>query len=170
MVHAALEALIARQASKRLAALGGTEKRLEEIPRRRAALLRKIAAMRILADTSIWINHPAERLDTVFQGFLEEGIVLMHPCVRCELALGNLKYRSAILALIARLPQSEVATNDEVLHIIEAKNLWGLGIGWVDAQLIAATRLTEACILWTLDTRLRKTCEKAGAKLFHREP
>jgi Arc/MetJ family transcription regulator len=38
LVHAALEALIAREASRRLAALGGTETELDEIPRRRAAL------------------------------------------------------------------------------------------------------------------------------------
>jgi Arc/MetJ family transcription regulator len=40
LVHAALEALIAREASRRLAALGGTESDLEEIPRRRTALNR----------------------------------------------------------------------------------------------------------------------------------
>jgi hypothetical protein len=38
LVHAALEALIAREAARRLAALGGTEIDVEEIPRRRAAL------------------------------------------------------------------------------------------------------------------------------------
>lgn len=38
LVHAGLEALIAREAARRLAALGGTESDLEEIPRRRAAL------------------------------------------------------------------------------------------------------------------------------------
>lgn len=38
LVHAALEALISREASRRLAALGGSESDLEEIPRRRAAL------------------------------------------------------------------------------------------------------------------------------------
>ncbi len=36
LVHAALEALIAREASRRLAALGGTESDLDEIPRRAA--------------------------------------------------------------------------------------------------------------------------------------
>lgn len=36
LVHAGLEALIAREAAKRLAALGGTETKLREIPRRRA--------------------------------------------------------------------------------------------------------------------------------------
>lgn len=37
LVRAALEALIERESSKRLAILGGTEKGLESIPRRRAA-------------------------------------------------------------------------------------------------------------------------------------
>ena len=40
LIHAALEALIAREASRRLAALGGSESDLDEIPRRRAALAR----------------------------------------------------------------------------------------------------------------------------------
>ena len=38
LVNAALQALISREASRRLAALGGTESDLEEIPRRREAL------------------------------------------------------------------------------------------------------------------------------------
>jgi hypothetical protein len=36
LVHAGLEALIAVEAAKRLAALGGTEPQLRDIPRRRA--------------------------------------------------------------------------------------------------------------------------------------
>jgi len=40
LVHAALEALIAREAARRLAALGGTETDLDDIARRRAALAR----------------------------------------------------------------------------------------------------------------------------------
>jgi len=37
LVRAGLEALIAREAAKRLAALGGTEPQLNPVPRRRAA-------------------------------------------------------------------------------------------------------------------------------------
>jgi hypothetical protein len=37
LVHAGLEALIAREAAKRLAVLGGTQRKLNEIPRRRPA-------------------------------------------------------------------------------------------------------------------------------------
>jgi Arc/MetJ family transcription regulator len=36
VLHAGLEALIARESARRLAALGGTEKVLRQIPRRRA--------------------------------------------------------------------------------------------------------------------------------------
>lgn len=37
LVHAALEALIAREAAKRLAALGGTQPKISDVPRRRSA-------------------------------------------------------------------------------------------------------------------------------------
>lgn len=36
LVHMGLEALIARESAKRLAALGGTEKNLQHIPRRKS--------------------------------------------------------------------------------------------------------------------------------------
>jgi Arc/MetJ family transcription regulator len=36
VVHAGLEALIARESARRLAALGGTEPRLRQVPRRRS--------------------------------------------------------------------------------------------------------------------------------------
>jgi predicted nucleic acid-binding protein len=122
--------------------------------------------MQILADTSVWIGHLRAE-NTTLKGFLEEGVVLMHPYVRCELALGSMKNRSEILSLLATLPESKIASDEEVLFVIEKKMLWGIGIGWVDAQLLAATRLTQDCSLWTLDGPLRKACEKARAKLFH---
>jgi Arc/MetJ family transcription regulator len=37
LVHAGLEALIAREAAKRLAAMGGSQPQLKDIPRRRSA-------------------------------------------------------------------------------------------------------------------------------------
>ena len=37
LIHAGLEALIARESSRRLAALGGSQKDLTPIPRRRSA-------------------------------------------------------------------------------------------------------------------------------------
>jgi Arc/MetJ family transcription regulator len=44
LVRAGLEALIAREAAKRLAALGGTEPQLNPVPRRRAVSVLKTTA------------------------------------------------------------------------------------------------------------------------------
>jgi predicted nucleic acid-binding protein len=122
--------------------------------------------MLILADTSIWIDH-LRKGNSLFKDFLEEGVVLMHPCVLGELALGNLKNRAEILRFLEALPESEAATDNEVFHVINTKELWGRGIGWIDAHLLASSMLTSACVLWTLDTSLRDSAAKAGAKLFH---
>jgi predicted nucleic acid-binding protein len=122
--------------------------------------------MLILADTSVWINHFRKR-NCLFAGFLEESAVLMHPCVLGELALGNLRQRAEILRFLEALPEAEAATDDEVRHVIETKRLWGQGIGWIDAHLLASALLTSACSLWTLDMPLRKASAAAGAKLFH---
>jgi hypothetical protein len=53
------------------------------------------------------------------------------------------------------LPQARVAEQEEVLHLLEARNLHGRGLGWVDAHLLAATLLT-GCSIWTLDKPLRR--------------
>ncbi len=47
-----------------------------------------------------------------------------------------------------------MATAAELPGFIERHELFGLGIGYVDAQLIAATRLTDDARLWTRDRRL----------------
>jgi predicted nucleic acid-binding protein len=122
--------------------------------------------MFILADTSVWINHLRQQ-NTLLAGFLEENVVMMHPCVRGELALGNLKQRAEILRFLEALPEAEAATDDEVRHVIESKKLWGRGIGWIDAHLLASALLTSACSLWTLDMPLRMAAGAAGARLFH---
>jgi Arc/MetJ family transcription regulator len=50
LVHAGLEALVARESARRLAALGGSEPRLSDVPRRRpaepAAARRRVLASR----------------------------------------------------------------------------------------------------------------------------
>jgi hypothetical protein len=40
-----------------------------------------------------------------------------------------------------------------VLHLIETRRLYGRGLGWVDAHLLAACLLT-GCRVWTLDKSL----------------
>ncbi len=115
----------------------------------------------ILADTPIWINHlnpkdprfsiqHSERLKTL----LNNDLVLAHPMVIGELACGNLEDRQGVLALLKGLPMASVATDDQVLSFIEQKQLMGRGIGYIDFHLLAATELTRATELWTLDESL----------------
>ncbi len=107
----------------------------------------------ILVDTSVWVDHLRNGNSTLSQ-LLERAMVLGHPFVTGELALGNLSRRAELLRLLGNLPQSEVATTSEVAAFIESRRLHGLGIGYVDAHLLAAARLNIDALLWTLDRAL----------------
>jgi predicted nucleic acid-binding protein len=107
----------------------------------------------ILVDTSIWIDHLRAGHPTLAR-LLERSLVLAHSWVIGELALGHLSQRREIVGLLSSLPQATVATTDEILTLVERYQLFGLGIGYVDAQLLAATRLTPDAALWTTDKRL----------------
>ncbi len=108
----------------------------------------------ILVDTSVWIEHlrkGSERL----RSLLYNEQVLCHPYVVGELACGTLHNRQEILSTLRALPEARVAEQEEVLRFLEARRLYGHGIGWVDAHLLASTLLT-GCKLWTLDQPLRR--------------
>ncbi len=115
----------------------------------------------ILVDTSIWIDHfgsgnvPLARL-------LDASLVLAHPWVTGELALGTLRRRDEVIGLLRGLPQATVADDVEVLTLIEGERLHGAGIGYVDAQLLAAARLTPGARLWTRDERLSTLAARLG--------
>lgn len=115
----------------------------------------------ILVDTSIWIDHLRTKNATL-AGLLDNSAVLAHPWVTGELALGNLSRRDEIIALLRGLPQATLATDDEVVRLIEHDALSGAGIGYVDAQLLAATRLTPDATLWTRDKCLSAVAGRLG--------
>ena len=107
----------------------------------------------ILVDTSIWIDHLRTSDERLTQ-LLEAGQVLVHPFVISEMALGNLRNRDTVLGALQDMPQAAVATEPEVLRCIGTKGLFGLGIGYIDAHLLAAVLLTPGALLWTRDQRL----------------
>lgn len=114
----------------------------------------------ILVDTPVWVDH-LRGGDRELAWLLEDGRVLGHPWVTGELALGRMRARAGILRLLGALPQAQVATDAELPAFIDRHELHGLGIGYVDAQLLAAAMLTEAG-LWTRDRRLREVAERLG--------
>ena len=107
----------------------------------------------ILVDTSVWVDHLRSG-DAALAARLEAGHVLMHPFVLGELALGSLRRRETVLALLHDLPPATAATDAEVLYFVESHRLWGRGIGWVDAHLLAAARLTAGAGVWSRDRSL----------------
>lgn len=114
----------------------------------------------ILVDTSVWIDHLRDGSSRL-EDLLVDGMVLSHPFVIGELACGNLAKRGEILSLLAALPRAGMADNDEVLHLLESKRLYGRGLGWVDAHLLASALLNE-CGLWTFDKSLGATAVELG--------
>lgn len=112
----------------------------------------------ILADTSVWVDH-LRAGDAELAALLNGSQVLMHPCVLGELACGNLRNRTEVLALLKDLPRAAVATDEEVLFFIERHALMGRGIGYVDAHLLAAVTLAGGARLWTRDKRLRTVAD-----------
>lgn len=112
----------------------------------------------ILADTSVWVDHLCAG-DAELAALLNGSQVLMHPCVLGELACGNLRNRTEVLALLKDLPRAAVATDEEVLFFIERHALMGRGIGYVDAHLLAAVTLGGGARLWTRDKRLRTVAD-----------
>ena len=114
----------------------------------------------VLVDTSVWISHLRAGRPALAR-LLEAGRVLCHPLVIGELACGNLKRRSAILGLLKNLPRAVVADDGETLLFIDGNRLAGSGLGYINVQLLASTRLT-GCLLWTDDATLQAAAKRLG--------
>ena len=91
----------------------------------------------ILVDTSVWVHHLRAT----------------------DKALSDLL---VVLGALQNLPQATVATNPEVFHFIAQHGLHGLGIGYVDAHLLASIRLTAGASLWTRNKRLHAVAGQLG--------
>jgi hypothetical protein len=68
----------------------------------------------------------------------------------------------SFLSDLRDLPQAAVAKDREVLSLIDRQALFGHGIGYVDAHLLAAARPTAEAKLWTRDRRLLAIATQLG--------
>src|SRR5688500_17603344 len=105
-----------------------------------------------LVDSSIWIDHFRQRSDALYDMLLR-GLVLTHPFVVGELAMGSLKDRQEVLVELSKLPTITFADDREVLALVENFKIHSRGIGYLDAHLLASARLTPDTSLWTRDRR-----------------
>jgi predicted nucleic acid-binding protein len=106
----------------------------------------------VLVDTSVWIDHFRVRIPGLLRR-LAASEVWCHPFVIGELACGALRPRAETLAALAKLPCAPVASHQEALAFLEAHDLSGKGLGWVDVHLLASARLAHVR-LWSVDKAL----------------
>ena len=114
--------------------------------------------MKILVDTSIWVNH-FRFTNNHLEKLLDNTEVVCHPLIIAELACGNLKNRKEILSLLSSLPMAPEVEYDEALEFIELNELIGQGIGFIDVLLLSSSRLAELPI-WTNDNILRHAARR----------
>jgi hypothetical protein len=88
----------------------------------------------VLVDASVWVS----RLRETHAGLVDlpnDGEIGHHPFIVGELACGNLKNRTTMLAL--------PAGHEEVLAFMEGHDLMGKRLGYIDVHLLASAVLTE---------------------------
>lgn len=112
----------------------------------------------VIVDTSVWVDFLRSG-DSKLQSLLDKNQVMMHEFIIGELALGSMANRANILDLLGNLPLATACTNTEVMTMIDALNLQGRGIGFIDAHILGAARLTPEAKLWTRDKRLHKIAQ-----------
>ena len=115
----------------------------------------------VLVDTSVWVDYIRSGNENLAD-LLRENRVVMHQMVLGELACGSLQQRADTLAGLANLPGIDVATHPEVLAFIEAMQLFGCGIGYVDNHLLASVHLNPGTQLWSRNRRLVDAAQRLG--------
>lgn len=115
----------------------------------------------ILVDSTVWIDH-LRNGDALLANRLEAGLVYAHPFIIGEIALGSLRQRDKVLDALRGLPIVTQASDGEVQAFIERQPLYSLGIGYIDAHLLAAIKLTPGMRLWTRDRRLHEVACSLG--------
>jgi predicted nucleic acid-binding protein len=114
----------------------------------------------ILVDTSVWVDHLRSG-NQMLASLLEQDQVLTHPFVLGELACGAIRNRDEILLHLQALPSAQRVEDEEALSFVEQRRLFGRGIGWIDAHLLASAVITHARLM-TLDRRLARVAAIVG--------
>ncbi|WP_299883169.1 PIN domain-containing protein [uncultured Sulfitobacter sp.] len=112
----------------------------------------------ILADTSVWIDHFRDP-NPLLSECLRRKMLRTHPLVLAEIAMGSLSNRRATLKMLDLLKTVKEPSISEVRHFVEENRFYSRGIGFIDATLLAACKLTPGVRLWTRDRRVNSIAE-----------
>ena len=117
--------------------------------------------MKVLVDSSVWVGHFKQRNDYLV-ALLEADSVVCHPYIVAEVACGTPPSRKAIISLLSELEHALIASHDELLALLDARQLYGRGCGFVDLSLLASAFLSESTQIWTLDKRFEQLAVEAN--------
>ena len=111
--------------------------------------------MIVLVDTSVWIRFLSNRAPSAAEldRLLGREEVCGHDFVYGELLIGDKGGRTKLLADYAQMYHAPMIGHADVVAFVRERRLHGLGIGWIDAHLLASA-LVGRLRLWTTDPRL----------------
>ena len=119
----------------------------------------------ILVDTSVWVAmFRRGRFKAELATIIGNDQLCTHPFVLAELACGYLPDRQQTLLELERLSALPTIRTEDVRYMIEARGLFAKGIGFVDAQLIAACITRSGTQIWTVDGPLGRVAESLGLR------
>jgi predicted nucleic acid-binding protein len=114
----------------------------------------------VVVDSNVWVHHWRSR-NPLLMAMVDDGEVWTHPLIIGELSMGTLRDRERTLWDLTRLGRPPLATDAETRQMVEARRLWGRGIGWNDAKILASV-VIGGCRLWTRDVRLNEAARELG--------
>ena len=84
--------------------------------------------MSVLVGSSVWVGRINSRNDHLV-ALLEDGAVVCHPYVVAEVACGTPSSRKAIIGMLTSLDRARVATQEELLAMLDARQFFGRVLG-----------------------------------------
>jgi hypothetical protein len=117
----------------------------------------------VLVDTSVWIRFLRNRYPYAAEldRLLDEEEAAGHDLIYGELLIGDISGRGALLESYRLMHRIADVRHEEVVEFIRGNKLYGRGIGWIDAHLLASCLVADI-LLWTADDRLANVADELG--------
>lgn len=119
--------------------------------------------MIVLVDTSVWIRFLSNRAPfaSELDALLSRDEVSGHAFVYGELLIGDKGGRRQLLGNYEQMHQAPAVPHRDVVDFVRDRRLYGRGIGWIDAHLLASA-LVGRLKLWTTHPRLAVIAGELG--------
>ena len=117
----------------------------------------------VIVDTSAWVRALASKApyEAVLSELLGREVVLGHDLVYGELLIGDAGARAKLLAEYSNYRFARTVSHKEVVGLVHARRLYGKGLSWIDAHLLAAA-LVEGATVYAADGALEAHAKVLG--------